>query len=61
MSGKCQSPKGPQVRMEPEIGGESKNAQDETKEPRMEDVQERENKETNKDITTSKDEMKKVT
>ena len=56
MSGKGHSPKGPQVRMEPETGGKG-----ETKELRMEDVQERENKETKKNITTSKDEMKKVT
>ena len=60
MPGKGQSPRGPQVRMEPEIGGESINAQAE-KRMRMGDVQERENQETKKNVTSSKDEMKKVT
>ena len=47
MSGKGQSPRGPQVKMEPEIGGENKEINDENKEQKI--------------ITTnSRDEMKKM-
>ena len=60
MSGKSQSPRGPQVEMEPEIGGKSEDVNDETKEIGKEGVLEMKSKETKTKIATSKDEMKMV-
>ena len=58
MYGKSQSPRGPQVEMEPEIGGKSEDVNDKTKEIGKEGVLEMKSEETK--IATSKDEMKMV-